>query len=379
MIAPGATPNILIGATEDVLQEAAVALEPVADRLHKRRPNQPMNPERPPSPISAPVEDPTHGEVNIMARVLHDYEAQELSEISIKKGEFVLIKEHPDKGWDAEDKEWCYGFVLNKPANQYGNFPRSYVEEIDENTMVDVDDTDFVPEGFHENCRDENGAVKITKENYHLYQDVGHLIKKYNEEGWGQEEGVLYTKEMTGCPEGRVPTLESLMSLQLSGYKLHGRIIMTKNDIFDADTQNKLARLTPEKFQDLMMDFQKKNMWEKMNSESEPSVEYSLAKDVDGIVDDGYHMKIPKGKYVLKDISYKKSEEGISQFCLCDEPTCCLMSMALIGFSSTPTLPREMKDDMLNYFKKRNIYQSENEKTGNIEMCRYCLEQSVYV
>ena len=45
-----------------------------------------MNPERPPSPISAPLEDPEHGEVNIMARVLHDYEAQELSEISIKKG-----------------------------------------------------------------------------------------------------------------------------------------------------------------------------------------------------------------------------------------------------------------------------------------------------
>ena len=62
---------------------------------------------------------------------------------------------------------------------------------------------------------------------------------------------------MTGCPEGRDPTLESLMSLQLSGYKLHGRIIMTKNNIFDADTQNKLARLTPEKFQGLMMDFQK--------------------------------------------------------------------------------------------------------------------------
>ena len=68
-----------------------------------------MNPERPPSPISAPLEDPVHGEVNIMARVLHDYEAQGLSEISIKKDEFVLIKEYPDKGWDADDKEWCYG------------------------------------------------------------------------------------------------------------------------------------------------------------------------------------------------------------------------------------------------------------------------------
>ena len=378
MFAPGATPNILIGATEDTLQEAAISLEPVANRLRKRRPNQPMNPERPPSPISAPLEDPVHGEVNIMARVLHDYEAQELSEISIKKGEFVLIKEYQDKGWDADDKEWCHGFVLNKPTNQYGNFPKSYVEEIDGNTMIDIDDPEFVPEGFHENCRDENGAVKITKENYHLYQDVGHLIKKYREDGWAQEEGVLYTKEMTGCPEGRVPTLESLMSLQLSGYKLHGRIIMTKNNIFDADTQNKLARLTPEKFQGLMMDFQKKNMWEKMNSESEPPTEYSLAKDVEGIVEDGSYMKVLKGKYVLKDITHKKSEEGISHFCLCDEPTCCLMSMALIGYSSTPMLPREMKDDMLNYFKTRNIYQSENEMTGNIEMCRYCLEQSVF-
>ena len=79
--------------------------------------------------------------------------------------------------------------VLNKPINQYGNFPKSYVKEIDENTMIDIDDPEFVPEGFHENCRDENGVVKITKENYHLYQDVGRLIKKYNEEGWAQEEG----------------------------------------------------------------------------------------------------------------------------------------------------------------------------------------------
>lgn len=378
MFTPGAQPNVLMGATEDTLQGVAVALEPVSNRMRKRRPNQPMNPERPPSPISAPLEDPEHGEVNIMARVLHDYEAQELSEISIKKGEFVLIKEYPEKGWNTHDKEWCYGFVLNKPTNQFGNFPKGYVEEIDENMMIDIDDTDFVPEGFHDNCRDENGAVKITKENYHLYQDVGHLIKKYNEDGWAQEEGTLYTKEMTDCPEGRAPTLESLMSLQLSGYKLYGRIIMTKNNIFDADTQNKLARLTPEKFQEIMMDFQKKNMWEKMKSERDPPTEFSIVKDVDEIVEDGSHMKISKGKYVLKDISYKKSEEGISQFCLCDEPTCCLMSMAILGFSSSPGIPRETKDDMINYFKRRNIYQSENEVTGNVEVCQYCLQQCVF-
>ena len=52
-------------------------------------------------------------------------------------------------------------------------------------------------------------------------------------------------------------------------------------------------------------------MWEKMNSESESPTEYSLAKDVDGIVDDGSYMKVPKGKYILKDIAHKKSEEGV--------------------------------------------------------------------
>ena len=128
MIAPGAP--VLVGASEDTLQMAAASLEPVADKLVRRTPGKLINRERPPSPISAAIDDPLNEErqVNIMARVLHDYEAQEVNEISIKKGEFVLIKEKQDGNTSGE--EWCYGFVLNKPTNQFGNFPKKYLSLI---------------------------------------------------------------------------------------------------------------------------------------------------------------------------------------------------------------------------------------------------------
>lgn len=372
MIAPGAP--VLVGASEDTLQMAAASLEPVADKIVRRTPGELINRERPPSPISTALDDPSNEErqVNIMARVLHDYESQEVNEISIKKGEFVLIKEKQDGNNSGE--EWCYGFVLNKPTNQFGNFPKKYVEEIDENTMIMVDDPELVPEGFHENCRDENGAVKITKENYHLYRDVGHLIQMYEQEDWAQKEGVTYTKEMSKCPDGRLPTLESLMSLQLSGYKLHGRIIMTKNNVFDADTQNKLARLTEQDVQVLMMDYQKKNLWRKSNS-AEDITQFSLSKDVDGIMDDGSHMKMTKGVYIKKNLAYSKSEENISKFCLCDEPTCCLMNMTMLNIFATPMLPREFKDEVMDFFKTREIFQKDDEVNGNAEICHYCLDQ----
>ena len=373
--------NPLYMATEEVIREVALILEPFTEQMEQPGHH---NHEKPPSPVTAPLDEPDHQEtgVNILARVIHDYEATFPEEITIKGGDFVNIKSFSSDIYgcvgtgEPNTGGWCYGYVLNKPTITYGNFPKNFVEEVDENTMINITDTEFVPEGFHENCRDENGAVKITEENYHLYQDVGHLVRIYEEEDWAHEEGVLYTKQMTGCPEGRLPTLESLMSLQLSGHHLKGRILMEKNNVYDADTQNKLTRLTPETFEDIMIDFKKKNLWENSSPEDTLSSEVSLSDNIEGIMKDGSYMKIPKGEYKQKPITHKKSEEGISHFCLCDEPSCCLMSMALISYASTPMIPREMKDDMLNYFKTRPIYQKEDEVNGNIELCRYCLNQA---
>ena len=390
------TTNPLSGATEEVLRGVALALEPYADRLTRPHPDVPLNPDKPSSPVSAPLGDPPNQDEadNILARVIHDYDAEgRPEEISISKGEFVLIKDFSHDiyepvglsdsrgGHDLQACqklqcfEWCYGYVLDDHAPWEGYFPSNCIEEVDEHTMINVTDPDFVPDGFHENCRDENGAVKITDENRHLYQDVAYLSRIYKEEGWAQKEGTLYTKEMTGCPEGRLPTLESLMSLQLSGHKLYGRIIMTENNVFDADTQNKLANLTPENYEEFILDFSKKNEWTKR---WEPMPEnFTITTNVDRVVKDGSHMKIQKGEYKLKPITHKKSEEGLSEFCVCDEPTCCFMTMGLLGFCSGGLVDTDSKYQMMDYFTNRPMYQNKDEIYGNTEICHYCLHQAV--
>jgi len=321
-------------------------------------------------------------EVSILARVLFDYEAQESGEITIKKGDFVMIK--MTSRFEDGDLDWAYGYVLNRDSQIVGNFPKKNIEKVDlartglgtapDETVINITDTDFVPEGFHENCRDQNGSIKITDQNRHLYQDINHLIRIHEKEGWGQTPGTLYTKEMTGCPDGRLPTIEVIMSLQLSGYKLHGRIIMTKNNVFDADTQNKMATLTQEDIPILMEDFQKKNEWEK-RWEPMPA-KISISKTIDQRVGDGSHMKISSGEYKLKTTTFRKSEEGISKFCVCDEPTCCLMSMTLLGVCATGMLDPDSKRQMMKYFKERVMYQNNDEVNGNTEICHYCLNQA---
>lgn len=301
-------------------------------------------------------------------------------EISIEEGDLVVVQ-GPD---ERCPEDWFKGFVRMRDSQflknpRVGIFPADYVRLLTKDDTVEIKDPDFVPEGFHENCRDENGAVKITAENRHLYQDVNYLSRIYKEDRWAQTPGVLYTREMTACPNGRLPTLEALMSLQLSGHKLHGRIMMNKNDVFDADTQNKLESLTPDKLPFIMQDFQRKNMWEKSEDARLPPTVFTIAKNVDGVVDDGSYMKIPEGKYERKEITHKKTEEGVACFMVCDEPTCCLMTQALISMSAVGAFDSATKGEIMGMFKNRTMYKKYDSIKGNVEMCHYCLHHSYSV
>ena len=75
--------------------------------------------------------------------------------------------------------------------------------------------------------------------------------------------------------------------------KLHGRIIMTHN-VFDADAQNKLARLHLSRRSSSNDGF---SCLFQIHNSAEDVTQFSLSKDVDGIMDDGSHMKTTKGVY----------------------------------------------------------------------------------
>ena len=63
--------------------------------------------------------------------------------------------------------------------------------------MINITDKDFVDKKFHEN-REEDGGIKITEENKARYGNMERLEKIHVEDGWGTEEGKLYTPDMTG-------------------------------------------------------------------------------------------------------------------------------------------------------------------------------------
>ena len=192
--------------------------------------------------------------------------------------------------------------------------------------------------------------------------DVSHLIQKYDNEGWAQEEGKIYKEEM---PDGRLPTAEAITGVVRSGRKLAGRIIMTNHDVHDADSQNKLETLTYQDVEILDADLSSKMDWQDSRNATGLKIPDSitLTNDVEYKT-----VRVGAGEYKLLD-----SEEASSKFC--DEPTCVLMSMLQYGYcqwGDYDDMP-EKKARIVNYFKTRTMYQRKDEVNGNCEICHYCL------
>jgi hypothetical protein len=192
--------------------------------------------------------------------------------------------------------------------------------------------------------------------------DVSHLIQKYDNEGWAQEEGEIYKEEM---PDGQLPTIEAITGVVRSGRKMAGRIIMTNYDVYDADSQNKLETLTDQDIYRLDEMLSSKMDWQDDRNKAGWVIPDSIT-----LTDDVEYetLRIGAGEYKLLD-----SEKASSKFC--DEPTCVLMSMLQYGYcqwGDYDDRPEE-KARIMNYFKTRTMYQRKDEVNGNCDICHYCL------
>uniref|UniRef100_A0A6C0D047 Uncharacterized protein n=1 Tax=viral metagenome TaxID=1070528 RepID=A0A6C0D047_9ZZZZ len=192
--------------------------------------------------------------------------------------------------------------------------------------------------------------------------DVLHLIQKYDNEGWAQEEGKIYKEEM---PDGRLPTIEAITGVELSGRELAGRIIMRNYDVHDADSQKKLKTLTDQDIYRLDEELCSRMDWQdEMNAAGWANLDsITLTQDVEDET-----LRIGAGEYKLLD-----SEKASSKFC--DEPTCVLMSMLQYGYCHWGYYDDrpQKKARIMKYFNTRTMYQRKDEVNGNCDICHYCL------
>ena len=244
------------------------------------------------------------------------------------------------------------------------------------NDTIQITDPDFVPEGFHENCMNEDGSIKVTEKNKHLHRDIDHLARMHKEEGWGSEEGVTYTTHMAKCPDGRAPLIEAVSFLEFrEGISLKGRIVCEDGKTMDCDTQNLLKKLETipddprvqglqQCFQDAIFSFQQGT------GDLEPSIAISEKQSERG--------GIPVGKYKKKEKErvFRKDVDCPSMFTLCDEPTCCLMNHVMLGVCGAGMLPPPVKETTMKYFKERPMYKHEDLVNGNFDICYLCLKKA---
>ena len=291
---------------------------------------------------------------------------------------------------------------------------------------VPVTDEDFVPKGFHENSRcQETGGIKITEENKHLHKNIEFLRRRYGE-GWATEESVTYTFEMTGC----VPTQDEILSLSLQqGINLRGKIVTEGGSVHDADTQNEIESIlqnqNPIVIQRLV--FQYNDQYQhfiRTSDQTPPPIHEIKESDViiakvkiDYEADDETNItirrgefvvikekpnvdwwrgyvegrsdnvglfpsqfvevmgNIPKGEYKLKEITTKKSQDGLTMFSMCDVKKCCLMGHLMIMLAAG-AMPERDKQLGLKFIKERPMYKKKDEVNGNFDICYHCLSKT---
>ena len=287
----------------------------------------------------------------------------------------------------------CVEFLASDQASaEAALFSEVFAEEVVEAACVygptdkiPITNPDFVPEGFHETCLDEYGGIKLTDENRHLYIDLGYLTQIHIQNHWGTEKGVTYTRTMTGCPDGRAPTQEVLLDMDLRGFKLAGRVVMEGGCVKDYDTANALENHGGGA--DIMDTFDERFSWEAHQGRRKSITPDTKSPDgqqhyiTESIMDPESTLKlstpkagIPAGTYRLKEANSRKSLEGFGIYALCDEPECCLMSHALLMVVAGSTAPQS--EYIGKFFRDRVMYDIEDVEHGNSDVCYHCLSKA---
>ena len=253
-----------------------------------------------------------------------------------------------------------------------------------------VKNSDFVKEGFHEECRSPGGRIKVTEKNQKQLKNLDILKKKY-EEGWATEEGVIYTPQMTGLPGNIPPTAEEVASLSFE-CKLRGKIVCSHGSVHDADTQNKMETLNQSDVLNIVAQAKYLIEWNKKGCASpshriqtpsgiilNPPTTYT----VEDPVDDPFSGidRVPNGTYHLKEKNTGQLFGGdVTYMAMCDEPKCCMIGHVLVNILACT--PCEMKDnpfykDSMSYLEKRPMYTKNDPINGNFDVCYQCLSLRV--
>ena len=270
------------------------------------------------------------------------------------------------------EKDPTNEFLLNAK-----NKMETHIEANDDpNELIPVTDTDFVPEGFHENSREKDGSIKVTDKNIHLYQDNDHLVKMYKSGQWACEKGVTYTAHEAHCPNGRFPMVEALSSLSLrKDIFFRGRIVCDGGKVYDADTENTLQEIVRDPQhpanQEIAKTFEKVMV---SHNSIPPNHPYEKSFMVGKI--GAQNNSIPAGEYKEKERCFKYDVDGLALFSICDQPECCLMNHAMLPAMASGYLPEPMTNLMKDYFKNRKMYKMEDDINGNFDICYHCVKKA---
>jgi hypothetical protein len=242
---------------------------------------------------------------------------------------------------------------------------------------IPITNSEFVPDGFHEDCRDEDGSIKVTENNHHLYQDNEHLVHMFKRGLWACDEGVTYTPHEANCPEDRIPTIEAMNSLSFrSDITFKGRIVCEGGQVFDADTQHIMKELgkTPQHPRESTIGptFQKAMEFHRVNHYQE-----SLPRSITVSQKQSDVAGIPCGEYIRKEMCCKKGEDGLLLFALCDVPDCCLMNHVMLGICASNMMDPVSQQMTTDYFKERTMYKIEDDVNGNFDICQMCITECI--
>ena len=195
----------------------------------------------------------------------------------------------------------------------------------------------------------------------HKYENLQHLENLYDNDNWGGEENVIYTHEMSKCK----PTHEELMTLELTGRTLRGKIIMQDNTIYDADKDRDVDEIlsSPEKIESVLNIFIKKaHQTVSLSVNVKPIKCFTLSNS----------KQYPNGTYELNETSVCAEDVmGVPVMRFCDDKTC--LNVCTLGARLGMSGSYFSREDTIAFFSQRSIYTIKDEVNGNFELCHCCI------
>tara|TARA_Y100001958_G_scaffold153035_1_gene139985 strand:- start:1174 stop:2316 length:1143 start_codon:yes stop_codon:yes gene_type:complete len=329
-------------------------------------------------------------------RVVKDFVAKESGDINLYVGELVVLTDESPLWCDGT--KYYEGYIMDDPEKTKGLFPAICVLP-ETRERVRVENPDFVPEGWHGEYRDETGGLKVNEKNKESLKDIDHFIRIYKEDGWGTQPGIIYNRENTRLADGcRLPTHEILMSLSLKGVELYGKILMKTDSgkivVYDADSDREVENLGQKDMPIIMSRLVIRKEWEKgvaSDPRFVPEV-IDVKEDFNEFQETGYgidpttgllngkihsqNFKIPKGVYKKKKRTFKRHDSGIAMFSCCDEPSCCVMTKAVINICASGQIPCDQNREIMEFIKNRIMFEKIDDINGNVDMCYHCLSKT---